>query len=172
MARAAVLRVARRMAVTAAPAHPELRNLATSTSSFSPPRPVGEEHVIKAIKRDRETTESYERLDLGDPETTLIARRKRLVYRARQRGWLEVDLILGTFAHARVPAMDERELDEFEDVLRLDTADVYNWVLGREPIPAERESSVFRSLIEFAMSSPVGQADPQRYAEVKPMMSN
>ncbi len=87
MARAAVLRVARRMAVTAAPAHPELRNLATSTSSFSPPRPVGEEHVIKAIKRDRETTESYERLDLGDPETTLIARRKRLVYRARQRGW-------------------------------------------------------------------------------------
>lgn len=49
---------------------------------------------------------------------------------------LEVDLILGTFAHARVPTMDERELDEFEDVLRLDTADVYNWVLGREPIPA------------------------------------
>lgn len=87
MARAAVMRVARRMAVAAAPAQPELRSLATSTSSYSTPRPVGDEHIIKAVKRDRETTESYEKLDLGDPETTLIARRKRLVYRARQRGW-------------------------------------------------------------------------------------
>lgn len=36
----------------------------------------------------------------------------------------------------------------------------------------EVDSAVFRSVCEFAKSSPVGRADPDAYAEVKKVMSN
>lgn len=46
------------------------------------------------------------------PANDLVIRQKRLVYRAKQRGWLEVDLLLGTYASKNVPNMDENELDQ------------------------------------------------------------
>ena len=49
-------------------------------------RPVTEEHVVRAMRKDRELSESYEALDVSD-SGGLEARRKRLIYRAKQRGW-------------------------------------------------------------------------------------
>jgi succinate dehydrogenase assembly factor 2 len=34
-------------------------------------------------------------------------RRKRLIYRSKQRGWLEVDLLMGTWAVEHVPKLSE-----------------------------------------------------------------
>ncbi|KAI2495744.1 Flavinator of succinate dehydrogenase [Fragilaria crotonensis] len=36
---------------------------------------------------------------VSDEELELQVRKKRLVYRSKQRGWLEVDLLLGTWAN-------------------------------------------------------------------------
>jgi hypothetical protein len=51
---------------------------------------------------------------------------------------LEVDLILGTWATRFVPSLPLSELDQYEQVLKLETVDVYNWITGREPVPEVR----------------------------------
>jgi len=38
--------------------------------------------------------------------------------------------------------------------------------------PQAADNAVFRSLRDYARTSPIGMADPKRYAEVKGAMSN
>ncbi|HQX27733.1 MAG TPA: succinate dehydrogenase assembly factor 2 [Alphaproteobacteria bacterium] len=73
-------------------------------------------------------------------------RRKRLVYRAWHRGTREMDLILGSFADKNVAGFSDAELDEFEGLLQLQDPDLYNWITGTEPVPANVESDLFTKL--------------------------
>jgi antitoxin CptB len=61
----------------------------------------------------------------------LEIRRKRALYRASHRGTKELDLILGRYARARVPGMDEAGLSEFERFLALPDPDIDLWI--RDP---------------------------------------
>ncbi|KAF4668670.1 ATP-dependent RNA helicase ddx55, partial [Perkinsus olseni] len=63
-------------------------------------------------------------LSSGDLE----GRKKVLLYRARQRGYLELDVILGSFADRYLRHMPEPEVDEFEEVLALENPDLYKWL--------------------------------------------
>ena len=58
----------------------------------------------------------------------LEIRRKRALYRASHRGTKELDLILGRYAEARVPGMDEARLKEFEQFLALPDPDIDLWI--------------------------------------------
>jgi antitoxin CptB len=60
----------------------------------------------------------------------LEIRRKRALYRASHRGTKELDLILGRYARARVPGMDEARLKEFEQFLALPDPDIDLWIRG------------------------------------------
>jgi antitoxin CptB len=60
----------------------------------------------------------------------LEIRRKRAFYRASHRGTKELDLILGRYAEARVPGMDEASLKEFEQLLALPDPDIDLWIRG------------------------------------------
>lgn len=73
-------------------------------------------------------------------------RRKRLIYRAWHRGTREMDLILGSFADKNVAGFSDAELDEFESLLQLQDPDLYNWITGTEPVPANVESDLFTKL--------------------------
>mmetsp|Transcript_13521 Transcript_13521/g.17092 ORF Transcript_13521/g.17092 Transcript_13521/m.17092 type:complete len:183 (-) Transcript_13521:11-559(-) len=68
-------------------------------------------------------------------ELELEVRRKRLIYRSKQRGWLEVDLLLGTWAHENVPSLVMDELNQFEDFVNLETIDIYNVITLRSDVP-------------------------------------
>ncbi|MGE3304181.1 MAG: succinate dehydrogenase assembly factor 2 [Hyphomonadaceae bacterium] len=63
-------------------------------------------------------------------------RRKRIVFRAWRRGFLEIDLILGKFADEHVDKLNDAELAEFERLLDAPDADVYGWIVAAEPPPA------------------------------------
>jgi succinate dehydrogenase assembly factor 2 len=101
----------------------------------------------------------------------LAIRKKRLIYRAKQRGWLEVDLLLGTWAHQNVPGLTIDELDEFEHFVNLETIDIYNVLTLRTDIPEEFKdeslTGVVRNLQTWAKSHPLGRAEPEKYAKVK-----
>lgn len=100
----------------------------------------------------------------------LEIRRKRLIYRAKQRGWLEVDLLLGTWAYENVPNLDGDELDEFEEFVNIDTIDIYNVLTLRVDIPIElqnKEKRIAERIQDWARNSPLGKADPEKYKEVK-----
>ena len=100
-------------------------------------------------------------------------RRKRLVYRSKQRGWLEVDLLLGTWAARHVPGLSAGELDEFERFVNLETVDIYNVLTLRADVPEELKSekegelSLAERIQQWAKESPLGKADREKYDEVK-----
>jgi succinate dehydrogenase assembly factor 2 len=99
--------------------------------------------------------------------------KKRLVYRAKQRGWLEVDLLLGTYAGENVPLMSPDELEQFEDFINLETIDIYNIITLRTDVPDTLKSqisgelSMAEKIQQWAMKMPLGTADPEKYKQIK-----
>jgi antitoxin CptB len=73
-------------------------------------------------------------------------RRKRLLFRAQRRGFKEVDLIFGTYAEGALGDLDDAGLDQFEALLKAPDQEVYAWLRGAEPVPAEYDNPVFAGL--------------------------
>uniref|UniRef100_A0A7S2R8F6 FAD assembly factor SdhE n=1 Tax=Rhizochromulina marina TaxID=1034831 RepID=A0A7S2R8F6_9STRA len=93
-------------------------------------------------------------------------RRKRLIYRSKQRGWLEVDLLMGTWAVEHVPSLSSEELDQYEALLNRETIDIFNIVTGKDVPPPEVESPLLKKIQAWANTSPIGTS-PESYASVK-----
>ena len=104
-------------------------------------------------------------------EKNLAVRKKRLVYRSKQRGWLEVDLLLGTWAAENVEHLSLAELDEFEKFVNLETIDIYNILTLRTEVPEDMRTEggdgLVERIAEWAKESPLGKADKDKYVEVK-----
>lgn len=62
---------------------------------------------------------------------------KRLLFRSAHRGTKESDLILGPYAQARAHCMDEHALSQFERFLDESDSDIWDWISGAAPTPAE-----------------------------------
>lgn len=121
-------------------------------------------HIALPVEDDDDT-------DGNTNGKNLQTRRKRLIYRAKQRGWLEVDLLLGTWASQNVPTLNKEELDQFEDFCNMETIDIYNVITLRLDVPEEMKQpdgqSVAEKIQEWARSSPLGKANPDTYKAVK-----
>jgi antitoxin CptB len=83
-------------------------------------------------------------------------RRKRLLFRAQRRGFKEVDLIFGAYAEAALRGLNEAELDQFEALLVAPDQEVYAWLRGAEPVPADYDNPVFAGL-----KAVCGRKDPK-----------
>jgi antitoxin CptB len=81
-------------------------------------------------------------------------RKRRLRFRVWHRGLREVDLILGRFADARLPVMNDADLAAFEALLETPDQEVLGWVLGELPIPTERDTPFLRQVIAFHRGTP------------------
>ena len=55
--------------------------------------------------------------------------RKKLLYRSKQRGWLEVDLILGSWATDNISKLSYLELKNYEKFLNKDTTEIYDLII-------------------------------------------
>ena len=77
-------------------------------------------------------------------------RRRRIAFRAGRRGTHENDLLLGRFASRHLAAMDASELDAFEAILDLPDVDLFDWIAGRAPVPAEHDTPMLRRLLDEA----------------------
>lgn len=118
--------------------------------------------------------EQHTRLPTDDNDAVdLDVRKKRLIYRAKQRGWLEVDLLLGTWASENVLNLTVDELDQFERFVNLETIDIYNVLTLRTDVPDEMkgveggEKTLVEKIQEWAKESPLGKASMEKYVEVK-----
>ena len=79
----------------------------------------------------------------------LETRRKRLLYRSVYRGNKENDILLGQFARAHIASFDAAELDQYERLLTVGDNEIYDWVSGKVPVPAEQDTPVIRKLLSF-----------------------
>jgi succinate dehydrogenase assembly factor 2 len=95
-------------------------------------------------------------------------RRKRMIYRSKQRGWLEVDLLLGSWAEKNVPKLTPAQLDEYDLVLKEQTIDVYNYISGKDPLPPRLQNlQIMKDLQQYALSNKSAPKDPLEYAKFK-----
>jgi antitoxin CptB len=78
--------------------------------------------------------------------SALDERRRRILFRAWRRGVREMDLVMGRFADAHLPAMSEAELAEFERLLDVPDPQVFAWIVGGEPPPREFDTPLFARL--------------------------
>jgi len=94
------------------------------------------------------------------------ARRKRMIYRSKQRGWLEADVLMGSWAVDNIPNLTEEELDEYEIVLKEETINIYNYVSGKDELPEHLDKlGVMHQLKKYAYSRSV--IGPEAYKRVK-----
>merc|ERR1712086_360169 len=77
----------------------------------------------------------------------LDAHRRRLIYRSKQRGWLELGIMLGEWSSANLARMTPTELEEYENILDLENPDLFKWLTLQEPVPDDLQGPVFAQLI-------------------------
>ncbi len=88
-------------------------------------------------------------------------RRKRILFRCWHRGMKEMDLLLGGFAKARVDDLSDDQLSELEHLLTAHDQDLYAWITGRKPLPAEWDSAIYREIIAFHEAA-IARGEPLR----------
>lgn len=72
--------------------------------------------------------------------------RRSLLYRSKQRGWLEMDIMLGNWASANLQKLDTAQLHQFEELLKLENPDLFKWLTAQDVVPAEANSEVMRMI--------------------------
>jgi antitoxin CptB len=76
-------------------------------------------------------------------------RRRKLLFRSWHRGMREMDLIMGGFADARIAALDEKALEEFERLIEVPDPDLLAWIIGEVAVPPDFDSALLRDLRSF-----------------------
>jgi antitoxin CptB len=82
-------------------------------------------------------------------ESDIHILRKKLRFRAWHRGTKEVDLMMGRFADATLDRYDTDQLEQFGALLDAPDLEVYDWVIGKFPVPEEFQTGVMTELQAF-----------------------
>jgi succinate dehydrogenase flavin-adding protein (antitoxin of CptAB toxin-antitoxin module) len=94
----------------------------------------------------------------GTPvEQGLCARKRRIMFRSRLRGWLELDVLLGSWTAKHVPSMTtESAVARVEALLEAETPHLFEWItMQSRPPPMYEHCGILKSMQEFARGSSV-----------------
>ena len=80
-------------------------------------------------------------------------RLRRIRFRAWHRGFREADLIMGPFADTRAHLLSDDQLDRLELLMEEADQDLYDWIIGRKPVPPEFDTDVFGLIRSFRYSA-------------------
>ena len=80
---------------------------------------------------------------------SLDQRRRRCLFRAQHRGTKEMDWLLGRFADARLQEADAAELTFWEGLVLLPDPQLYDWIMGAEPVADPQMRAELEALRTF-----------------------
>ncbi len=76
-------------------------------------------------------------------------RRKQLLFRCNHRGTKENDILLGGFAAKHVNDLTDPQLADLEALMDESDNDLYNWIVGKEPLPAVHDNALMAWVRKF-----------------------
>lgn len=79
----------------------------------------------------------------------LSARRRKLLFRSWHRGMREMDLILGSFADARIGGLTDDEIDQYERLLEIDDTQLLPVLTGEQPLDTVAEIEITKKIMAF-----------------------
>jgi antitoxin CptB len=82
----------------------------------------------------------------------LDPRLKRLLFRAHHMGSNENDILFGGFARAHLSHLSPAQVDQFEALIALNDADLFDWVTGKAPVPPDYDHDVMALLRHFVQN--------------------
>jgi len=74
---------------------------------------------------------------------------KRLRYRSSYTGTKETDVLLGQFAARYLAGLSSEMLDQYEALIDNSDPDLFMWISGRKPVPAEWDTEIMALLKNF-----------------------
>jgi antitoxin CptB len=85
---------------------------------------------------------------MTQPDETEI-RRKKALFRAQRRGFRELDLIFAAFADAHLQDLNSAGLESFETLLSVPDWQIFDWIMGHDPVPPAYDDDVFARLCSY-----------------------
>ncbi len=76
--------------------------------------------------------------------------RKKLLYRSKNRGCRETDILLGEFAAAQIDTLPAAELPLYERFLDEYDGDIYKWLTKQAEMPEEYKNGIGQRVLKFA----------------------
>jgi antitoxin CptB len=86
------------------------------------------------------------------PDGDIDHRRRQLRFRSWHRGTREMDLLMGRFADAHLDGFAPEQLDVFARLLENSDPEIYDWIVGKKPVPADSDSDVMTLLRNFSLN--------------------
>jgi succinate dehydrogenase flavin-adding protein (antitoxin of CptAB toxin-antitoxin module) len=88
------------------------------------------------------------------PISTSSSQYRSLLYRSKQRGWLELDLILGSWAEKNLASLSNADLIHYETLInKAENPDLMQWIINNQPPPKEFHSEVLTQIVHYAQSA-------------------
>ncbi|CEL93813.1 unnamed protein product [Vitrella brassicaformis CCMP3155] len=76
--------------------------------------------------------------------------RHTLLQKSKQRGFLELDRLLGSFADSFIWTLSEHQLTQFESLLAMENPQLFSYISGQQPVPAElRSNEVMQLMLSY-----------------------